>query len=85
MILAFKLSDIITVPFGWLLALLYHTTNNYGIALIIFGSMRISFKSDGPFLYSNLTISPFMQMDLPLPVPPAISRCGMDSRSHTTS
>ena len=37
MILAFKLSDIITVPFGWLLALLYHTTNNYGIALIIFG------------------------------------------------
>ena len=37
MILAFKLSDIITVPFGWLLALLYHTTNNYGVALIIFG------------------------------------------------
>ena len=37
MILAFKLSDIITVPFGWLLALLYQTTNNYGIALIIFG------------------------------------------------
>ena len=37
MILAFKLSDIITVPFGWLLALLYQTTNNYGVALIIFG------------------------------------------------
>ena len=36
MILAFKLSDIITVPFGWLLALLYHATNNYGVALIIF-------------------------------------------------
>ena len=37
MILAFKLSDIITVPFGWLLSLLYHATNNYGVALIIFG------------------------------------------------
>ncbi|MGM9660953.1 MAG: YidC/Oxa1 family membrane protein insertase [Faecousia sp.] len=36
MILAFKLSDIITVPFGWLLAQLYHLTNNYGVAMIIF-------------------------------------------------
>ena len=36
MILAFKLSDIITVPFGWLLAQLYNLTNNYGVALIIF-------------------------------------------------
>lgn len=36
MILAFKLSNIITVPFGWLLAQLYHLTNNYGVALIIF-------------------------------------------------
>ena len=36
MILAFKLSNIITVPFGWLLSLLYHATNNYGVALIIF-------------------------------------------------
>ena len=36
MILAFKLSNIITVPFGWLLALLYHLTNNYGVAMIIF-------------------------------------------------
>lgn len=36
MILAFKLSNIITIPFGWLLALLYHLTNNYGVALIIF-------------------------------------------------
>ena len=36
MILAFKLSDIVTVPFGWLLAQLYHATNNYGVALIIF-------------------------------------------------
>ena len=37
MILAFKLSDIVTVPFGWLLAVLYHTTNNYGVAIILFG------------------------------------------------
>ena len=36
MILAFKLSDIITVPFGWLLGLLYDLTANYGVALIIF-------------------------------------------------
>ncbi|MDY3224590.1 MAG: YidC/Oxa1 family membrane protein insertase [Candidatus Faecousia sp.] len=36
MILAFKLSDIVTVPFGWLLALLYHLTNNYGVAMILF-------------------------------------------------
>ena len=36
MFLAFKLSSIITVPFGWLLGQLYHLTNNYGVAMIIF-------------------------------------------------
>ncbi|MBQ8535826.1 MAG: membrane protein insertase YidC [Clostridia bacterium] len=36
MLLAFQLSDIVTVPFGWLLAQLYHFTNNYGVAMIIF-------------------------------------------------
>ncbi len=36
MILAFKLADIIQVPFGYLLSLLYQLTTNYGIALIIF-------------------------------------------------
>ena len=36
MILAFKLSDLITIPFGWLLGQLYHLTDNYGIAMIIF-------------------------------------------------
>ncbi len=36
MFLAFKLSDIVTVPFGWLLAVLYQLTTNYGIALILF-------------------------------------------------
>ena len=36
MFLAFQLSDIITVPFGWLLAQLYNLTNNYGVAMIIF-------------------------------------------------
>ena len=30
------LGDIIRIPFGWLLALLYDWTSNYGIALIIF-------------------------------------------------
>ena len=36
MILAFKLADIIQVPFGYLLDILYQLTTNYGLALIIF-------------------------------------------------
>ena len=36
MILAFQLSDIITVPFGWLLGFLYRMTSNYGVAMILF-------------------------------------------------
>ena len=36
MILAFQLSDLVTVPFGWLLGLLYDLTSNYGLALIVF-------------------------------------------------
>ena len=36
MFLAFKLSDIVTVPFGWLLGFLYEQTHNYGVAMIIF-------------------------------------------------
>jgi len=36
MFLAFKLSDLITVPFGWLLGLLYDVTGNYGVAMILF-------------------------------------------------
>ena len=36
MILAFKLADLVQVPFGWLLAQLYQFTANYGLALIIF-------------------------------------------------
>ncbi len=36
MILAFKLSDIVTVPFGYLLDWLYQFTTNYGVALILF-------------------------------------------------
>lgn len=35
MFLAFQLSDIITVPFGWLLSVLYETTHNYGVAMIL--------------------------------------------------
>ena len=37
MILAFQLSDLITVPFGWLLAQLYNLFQNYGVAMILFG------------------------------------------------
>ena len=36
MFLAFQLSDIVTVPFGWLLGQLYQLTNNYGVAMILF-------------------------------------------------
>ena len=36
MILAFRLADIIQVPFGWLLDWLYRFTTGYGWALILF-------------------------------------------------
>ena len=36
MFLAFNISDIIRVPFGYLLDLLYQLTTNYGVALILF-------------------------------------------------
>ena len=36
MFLAFKFSDLITVPFGWLLGVLYDLTSNYGVAMILF-------------------------------------------------
>ena len=39
MFLAFKFSDLITVPFGWLLGQLYDLTSNYGVAMIIFATI----------------------------------------------
>ena len=36
MFLAFQIGDIVRVPFGWLMDLLYRFTTNYGLALIIF-------------------------------------------------
>ena len=36
MFLAFQLSDIITIPFGYLLDYLYQFTSNYGVSLILF-------------------------------------------------
>ena len=36
MFLAFKLRDLITVPFGWLMGWLYQITGNYGVAMILF-------------------------------------------------
>ena len=35
--LAFNIVDLIQVPFGYLMSFLYHLTNNYGVALILFG------------------------------------------------
>ena len=37
MFLAFKLSDLVTIHFGWVLAQLYNLTGNYGVAMILFG------------------------------------------------
>ena len=34
--LAFQISDLVTVPFGWLLNFLYQFTGNYGVSMIIF-------------------------------------------------
>ena len=36
MFLAFKMSDLVTVPFGWILGVLYDLTSNYGVAMILF-------------------------------------------------
>ena len=36
MILAFNPADIIQIPFGWLISMLYQLTTNYGLALILF-------------------------------------------------
>ena len=36
MFLAFKLSDLVTIPFGWILGVLYDLTSNYGYAMILF-------------------------------------------------
>ena len=36
MFLAFSLSDIVTVPFGFILKVLYDLTTNYGVAIILF-------------------------------------------------
>ena len=36
MFLAFALSDIVTVPFGYILKALYNLTTNYGVAIILF-------------------------------------------------
>jgi len=36
MFLAFKMSNLVTVPFGWLLGVLYDLTSNYGVAMILF-------------------------------------------------
>ena len=36
MFLAFKLADIVQVPFGYLMSALYNLTTNYGWTLILF-------------------------------------------------
>ena len=41
MFLAFKLSDIVTVPFGWLLGQLYELTSNYGVAIFLWQALLL--------------------------------------------
>ena len=42
-----SLSDIIRVPFGYLLEWLYLLTHNYGVALILFGVWGVNrFRAD---------------------------------------
>ncbi len=36
MFLAFQLSNIVTIPFGWLMSVLYSVTGSYGLAMILF-------------------------------------------------
>ena len=63
MFLAFQLSDIITVPFGWLLSVLYETTHNYGVAMILFAvivalacvTTAIALVSSAASYFSNLS------------------------------
>ena len=43
----------------------------------------ISFKSSGEHLYKKLMTIVLIQTDLPLPVLPAMSRCGIRVRSAT--
>ena len=39
MFLAFKLSNLITVPFGWVLGQLYHLCGSYGLAMVFFAAI----------------------------------------------
>lgn len=59
MILAFKLSDIITVPFGYLLSWLYNLTGSYGVALSIFAVlvMAIMFPISAKSKQSTMKMS----------------------------
>ena len=50
----------------------------------IFGSIRISRTSRGSALYSSDRIIALTATDLPEPVVPATSRCGMRARSAIT-
>ena len=50
----------------------------------IFGSIMIIRTCSGVALYTRLSTIALMPTDLPEPVVPAISRCGMRARSATT-
>ena len=50
-----------------------------------FGSTMISFTSSGFALYKILIMSVLIQTDLPEPVAPAISKCGIFAISATTT
>ena len=49
-----------------------------------FGSIIIIFSSSGRRVINMLRMIAFMQTDLPVPVAPAMSRCGISARSWTS-
>ena len=57
----------------------------YTLNSTTFGSTIISFTSSGRALYKILIIIVLMQTDLPEPVAPAISKCGIFAISVTTT
>ena len=60
MFLAFALSDIVTVPFGFILKALYNLTTNYGVAIILFSIRMV--KAGGLKWWAFLLWVPYVAL-----------------------
>ena len=60
MFLAFSLSDIVTVPFGFILKVLYDLTTNYGVAIILFSIRMV--KAGGLKWWAFLLWVPYVAL-----------------------